>query len=85
MGKEVKLDEKATKKVEEVKVTKPIEPPKLKLYNPNRYVVPVSLNKGGKLTQVNVPPRKFIEVQYSELTDCVRNLIDPGRSELVLK
>lgn len=57
----------------------------LKLYNPNRYSVPVMLKDGDSLKQVNIMPRRSLEITPEQISDSVANLTSPSRKVLVLK
>lgn len=59
--------------------------PRMTLYNPNKYVVPVSIIRDGIMTQVNLRPKSSIDIDQNEVTDSVLNLTSPKRQELVIK
>lgn len=55
------------------------------LLNTTRRMVPVQLNRSGKLVQVNIGPRQSIQILPSEVTDTVVNLTSGTNKVLVLK
>lgn len=67
------------------KRTRKAKSTKLTLYNPNKYVVPVSIIRNGIMTQVNLRPKSSIDIDQNEVTDSVLNLTSPKRQELVIK
>lgn len=57
---------------------------KLILKNPNRFSVPVMLKDGNGFKQVNIMPRKSIEITEDQISDSVANLTKPERKILTL-
>ena len=57
---------------------------KYKLYNPNRFTVPLMLRdkENATFTQVNVLPRTSIDITGDQVSDSVKNLTSPPRNVL---
>lgn len=60
-------------------------PRRVELKNPNRFTVPVTLKRDGKLVQVNIAPRTSIQVERKELTSAVENIVRSKNNLLVMK
>lgn len=55
------------------------------LRNPNRFTVPVTLRRDGKLEQVNIKPKSSITVDRKEITPVVTNIVESKNNLLIMK
>ena len=57
---------------------------KYKVYNPNRFTVPLMLKdkENATFTQVNILPRTSIDITGDQVSDSVKNLTSPPRNVL---
>lgn len=55
------------------------------LRNPNRFTVPVTINRDGRLVEVKIPPRQSITIDRKEMTQVARNIVSSDRNLLIMK
>ena len=57
---------------------------KYKIFNPNRFTVPLMLKdkENATFTQVNILPRTSIDITGDQVSDSVKNLTSPPRNVL---
>ena len=53
-----------------------------KVFNPNRFMVPVMVKDGKSFNQINIQPKATVEVDSSQISDSLQNLASEPRNVL---
>lgn len=53
-----------------------------KVFNPNRFMVPVMVKDGESFNQINIQPKATVEVDSSQISDSLQNLASEPRNVL---